>query len=220
MGLFSVLPLWLFYICLRWQLAPDERNGAEILLLQQFSKLGEYAHFFISAVVALMMTVAAASLVKNKVPWSRVASVIALEGVVYGVMLGPIAREMTSSADRLLSMAPPSSSLAADLVGSMGAGIFEELVFRLGLMSLLVWLGMRAVRSWGLPKWVAGLFAIAGSALAFSWFHQLCGEPYERSTFIFRTMAGVLLGVLMWLRGYGVCVYTHTAYNMYFYLRL
>ena len=60
MALFSVLPLWLVYISIRWQLAPDERNGAELLLLQQFSKLGEYAHFFISAVFAVMMTVAAA----------------------------------------------------------------------------------------------------------------------------------------------------------------
>jgi hypothetical protein len=31
-------------------------------------------------------------------------------------------------------------------------------------------------------------------------------------------MAGLLLGLLMWARGYGVCVYTHTVYNVYFYL--
>ena len=33
MGLFAVLPLWLVYILLRSQLAPAERNGAEVLLL-------------------------------------------------------------------------------------------------------------------------------------------------------------------------------------------
>ena len=47
----------------------------------------------------------------------------------------------------------------------------------------------------------------------------VCGEPYERGRFLFRTMAGVLLGFLMWWRGYGVCVYTHTVYDLYFYLR-
>ena len=93
-------------------------------------------------------------------------------------------------------------------------------MFRLGLMSALVWLGMRAVREWGLPRMTAGLFAVVVSALMFSWFHHLCGEPYDRGRFLFRTMAGVLLGLLMWGRGYGVCVYTHTAYNLYFYLRL
>ena len=40
MGLFAVLPLWLVYILLRSQLAPAERNGAEVLLLQQFARLG------------------------------------------------------------------------------------------------------------------------------------------------------------------------------------
>lgn len=218
-GLFAVMPLWLCYMIMRWQLAPDERNGAELLLLQQIGRLGVNAHIYVSAAFVLMTAVAARSLIKHKIPWSRVAAVIALEGLVYGVMLGPIASAMTSSANRLLSTTPPASSMVANLVGSMGAGIFEELVFRLGLMSALVWIGMRAVRGWGLPRWVAGACAIIVSALVFSWFHHLCGEPFDRSRFVFRTMAGVLLGLLMWARGYGVCVYTHTVYNMYFYLR-
>jgi len=219
MGLFAVLPLWIAYIVMRWTLAPTERNGAELLLLQQIGRLGASAHLYVSAVFAVLIAFAARSLVKHKVPWSRVAAVVALEGIVYGVMLGPIASAMTSSANLLLSLDPAGSSMVANLVGSVGAGIFEELVFRLGLMSLLVWIGMRAVREWGMPRWIAGVFAIVGSALAFSWFHHLCGEPFDQGRFVFRTMAGVLLGLLMWVRGYGVCVYTHTVYNIYFYLR-
>ncbi len=219
MGLFAVMPLWLCYTVMRWQLAPDEQNGAEVLLLQQIDRLGSNAHLYVSAGFVLATAVAARSLIKNRVPWSRVAAVIVLEGVVYGVMLGPLASMMTSSANRLLSMSPEGSTIAANLVGSIGAGIYEELVFRLGLMSALVWIGMRAVRGWGLPKWVAGAFAIIVSALVFSWFHHLCGEPFDRGRFVFRAMAGVLLGLLMWARGYGICVYTHTVYNLYFYLR-
>lgn len=219
MGLFAVLPLWIAYIVMRWTLAPDERNGAELLLLHEIGRFGERAHLYVSAGFAVLIAFAARSLVKRKVPWSRVAAVIALEGIVYGVMLGPIASAMTSSANRVLSLDPAGSSTVANLVGSVGAGIFEELVFRLGLMSALVWIGMRAVRGWGLPKWTAALFAVVGSALVFSWFHHLCGEPFDRGRFVFRTMAGVLLGMLMWARGYGVCVYTHTVYNVYFYLR-
>lgn len=62
------------------------------------------------------------------------------------------------------------------------------------------------------------MFAVLASALVFSWFHHLCGEPFERTRFLFRTMVGLLLGLLMWSRGFGVCVYTHTVYNVYFYL--
>ena len=181
--------------------------------------MGGSAHLYVSAGFAVLIAFAARSLVKHKVPWSRVAAVVALEGIVYGVMLGPIASAMTSSANRLLSLDPVGSSMVANLVGSVGAGIFEELVFRLCLMSLLVWVGMRAVREWGVPRWVVGFVAVTGSALLFSWFHHLCGEPYDQGRFVFRAMAGVLLGLLMWTRGYGVCVYTHTVYNVYFYLR-
>lgn len=219
-GLFAVLPLWGLYILLRSKLTPEERNGAEKLLLQQLDRLGPHAHLAVSAVFAVMIAVAARWLLRHRVPWSRIVAVIALEGLVYGVMLGPIASAMTSSANRLLSASVPASDLLPNVVGSIGAGVFEELVFRLGLMSALVWLGMRAVREWGLPRMTAGLFAVVVSALMFSWFHHLCGEPYDRGRFLFRTMAGVLLGLLMWGRGYGVCVYTHTAYNLYFYLRL
>ncbi len=213
-SLFAVLPLWVLYEVLRFCLAPDDHNGAEILLRHELERFGEAGHLVLSAAFCVLVVGAAKSLVRRHVPWLRVAAVIALEGTVYALMLGPIAAQLTSSATRMLAASP----LVANLVGSLGAGIFEELLFRLGLMSALVWLGLRAVRAWSLPTWLAGTFGVIVSALVFSWFHHLCGEPYVREKFVFRTMAGVLLGVLMWTRGYGVCVYTHSIYNLHYYL--
>jgi hypothetical protein len=217
-GLFAVLPLWLLYEGLRMLLTPSDRNGAEMLLLREVDRLGVHGLLLLRLGFGALALWAARSLMRRQVPWLRVAAVLALEGTVYGLMLGPVAAAMTSSAVRLLDMGPASATLTADLVGSLGAGIFEELVFRLGLMSLLVWIGIRAIRAWSLPVWIVGVFAVVVSALVFSWFHHLCGEPFERTRFLFRTMAGLLLGLLMWGRGYGVCVYTHTVYNVYFYL--
>lgn len=218
-GLFAVLPLWVVYELSRLRLSPDERNGAEQWLLHAVHGLGGHVHLLLSAAFCALMVVAARRLIRNQVPWARVAAVIALEGTVYALLLGPIAAELTLSVARGLVAAPaPAGSLAANLVGSIGAGIFEELVFRLGLMSALVWIGLRTVRAWSLPRWLAGAVAVLVSALVFSWFHHLCGEPFQPTRFLFRTMAGVLLGLLMWARGYGVCVYTHSFYNLYFYL--
>ncbi|MBX3461780.1 MAG: CPBP family intramembrane metalloprotease [Planctomycetes bacterium] len=216
-GLFAVLPLWLLYELLRLLLSPAERNGAELLLLRGFDRLGVPGLLVLRLAFAVLAASAAASLLRRQVPWLRVAAVLALEGAVYGLMLGPTAALMTTSATRLLH-AGAVPGLTADLVGSLGAGIFEELVFRLGLMSALVWIGIRAIRAWSLPPWLVGVFAVVVSALVFSWFHHLCGEEYDRTRFLFRTMAGLLLGGLMWARGYGVCVYTHVVYNVYFYL--
>jgi hypothetical protein len=214
-GLFAVLPLWLLYEGLRCSLVPGERNGAEVLLLEELRRFGNRAPVVFSALFGILMLVAARSLVRRQIPWVRVSAVIALEGAVYALLLGPIAEVLTSSAGRFLAAGSPQ---VANLVGSLGAGIFEELVFRLGLMSALVWLLLQAVRAWSLPAGLTLPIAIIVSALVFSWFHHACGEPFDRTRFTFRTIAGVLLGVLMWTRGYGVCVYTHALYNVYFYM--
>lgn len=217
-ALIAVLPLWIAYEILRLVLTPNERNGAELLLLREMNRIGGHGLLVLRAALAVLTAFAARSLFRRQVPWLRVAAVLILEGSVYGVMLGPIASAMTSSAARLLCTTPVASELTANLVGSMGAGIFEELVFRLGLMSALVWVALQAVRAWSLPQWFAGVFAMIVSALVFSWFHHLCGEPFEQTRFLFRTMAGLLLGGLMWARGFGICVYAHTVYNVYFYV--
>ena len=47
---------------------------------------------------------------------------------------------------------------------------------------------------------------------------KIVGYAKERTRFLFRTMAGILLGLLMWWRGFGVCVYTHTLYDVHYYL--
>ena len=217
-GLFAVLPLWLVYEGLRLCLAPAERNGAEVLLLQEIDRIGWRGLLVLRSAFAVLVLFSAWSLVRRNIPWLRVAAIVALEGSIYGLLLGPVSQVLTSSAARGLASGDPQHTLAADLVGSLGAGIFEELVFRLGLMSLLAWVAALAVRAWSLPRAVAGLSAVILSALVFAWFHHLCGEPYDRTRFLFRTVAGTLLGLLMWFRGYGVCVYAHALYDAHFYI--
>lgn len=218
-GLFAVLPLWIVYEVLRFSLAPADRNGAERMLMRGLERFGERGHLALTLSFGLLLFLAARSLVKRHVPWARVTGVIVLEGTVYALMLGPLASALARSVAGMLAAGPMfDAGLAGNLIGSLGAGIFEELVFRLGLMTALVWVGAKALPAWELPRWAAGVFAVLVSALVFSWFHHLCGEPWDGRVFLFRTMAGLLLGLLMWGRGYGVCVYTHSIYNLWFYL--
>lgn len=221
-GFFAVLPLWLLYELLRIRLTPEERNGAEFLLVQAVEQVGPRGHLVLSGVLGLCMVLAARSLVRRQVPWLRVALVSALEGTVYGLLLGPLSAALASSAARVLCVeagqAGGPTRLQQDLVGAMGAGIFEELLFRLALMSVLIWLWERARRVLDLPQALGGALAVVVSAIVFSWFHHVWGEPFTMSAFLFRAMAGVLLGVLMIFRGYGVCVYTHVLYDVHYYL--
>jgi membrane protease YdiL (CAAX protease family) len=211
-GLFAVLPLWIAYEGLRWLLSPDERNGAEVLLLDVFGRLGSGGVLALRVLFLLGVVAAAVSLVRRQIPWARVAMVSALEGMVYGLLLGPLAGALTVSAGRMLAAGNP---LVQNLLGALGAGIFEELVFRLLLMSALFYLWARATKAFALPRWLAAVLAVLLSAVLFSGFHHLWGERFVASVFLFRAMAGVLLGVIFWSRGYGVVVYTPAMYDVY-----
>src|SRR5438094_86565 len=84
----------------------------------------------------------------------------------------------------------------------LGAGIYEEALFRLALFG-----GLFAVlRLLPIPQFVAlGLAALAAS-VAFSAVHHAgpYGEPLTPFVFVFRTFAGLYFTALFLLRGYGV----------------
>ena len=233
-SLFAVLPLWILYEGLRLSLTPDEYNGAEALMTQSVGALGPLAIPLLRVAFALTVFGAAFSLWRRHIPWARVAAVIALEGTVYGLMLGPLAAVLASSSHRLLGPDPagdgpvggepagaePAGDLAADLVASLGAGIFEELVFRLALVSVLCLLLARACDALRVSRLPALIVGVAVSAVVFSAFHHLGpgAPPFERGVFLFRAAAGLLLGLLFVVRGFGVVVYTHAVYDIHYYL--
>jgi membrane protease YdiL (CAAX protease family) len=100
------------------------------------------------------------------------------------------------------------------LVLSIGAGLYEEAVFRLLLMGGLFWVGVRKL-SW--PTWVSALIAVLISSFLFSAVHYVgsLADPFEMGSFIFRFFAGVLLAVIFYLRGFAVAVYTHAIYDIF-----
>lgn len=99
------------------------------------------------------------------------------------------------------------------VVISLGAGVHEELVFRLGLMAGGAALLVRA----GLRHGSAVALALVGSALVFSWAHHVGahGEPFELSAFVYRALAGVIFGFIFYYRSLAHAVYTHFLYDLY-----
>jgi len=89
------------------------------------------------------------------------------------------------------------------------AGVNEEFVFRLGLLSALVWAGQKLM-----AKNPAVLVAVGVSSLLFSLAHYMGPEPFAVYSFLYRFIAGVLFCALFWLRGFAVAVYTHAIYDV------
>ncbi|WP_158633536.1 CPBP family glutamic-type intramembrane protease [Tautonia sociabilis] len=97
-------------------------------------------------------------------------------------------------------------------IGLVGAGIFEEAAFRLGLLGLLY----AALRVLHVPNALATAMAASGSALAFSLAHHVHEPPgdFAPSVFLFRWLAGVYFAWVFILRGFGIAVGTHVAYDL------
>lgn len=102
-------------------------------------------------------------------------------------------------------------SLAGELTLSIGAGIYEELLFRLVLLAIM---SLILVDVLNCPRVLAGVLAAVVSGLAFSLYHYLGPEHFRWGTFAFRAVAGVYLAGVFQLRGFGLAVGAHAMYDV------
>jgi hypothetical protein len=110
-------------------------------------------------------------------------------------------------------------SLMANVVTGVGAGIYEELVFRLILICLLMMLFQDLI---GMNHSNAIVLSVLVSAGLFSAHHHISlvdgdlmmVEEFLWGKFIFRTMAGVYFAGLFAIRGFGITAGTHAFYDI------
>lgn len=112
----------------------------------------------------------------------------------------------------LLQVSAAPEVMWAQIVSFLGAGIYEETLFRLlifaGLVRLFSWTEMRT--SFNI------LLAAFASALLFAGAHHLGphGDPFNVYVLAFRTFAGVYFAWLFQTRGFGIAVGTHAGYDV------
>jgi membrane protease YdiL (CAAX protease family) len=110
-------------------------------------------------------------------------------------------------------------SLLANIITGIGAGIYEELIFRLILICLLMVLLQDVLQ---LSHNVAIIVAVFVSAGLFSAHHHIVfldgqfgqSTPFNWTEFSFRTIAGVYFAILFAMRGFGITAGTHVFYDI------
>ncbi|MHC4726612.1 MAG: CPBP family intramembrane glutamic endopeptidase [Planctomycetota bacterium] len=110
-------------------------------------------------------------------------------------------------------------SLLANIITGIGAGIYEELVFRLILICLLMLLFQDVFR---LTHKNSIVLAVLISAALFSAHHHIdflsgqpnANDPFNSIRFAFRTIAGIYFAVLFAIRGFGITAGTHAFYDI------
>jgi hypothetical protein len=103
-------------------------------------------------------------------------------------------------------------SWQARLTISVGAGLYEEMLFRLVGIALVHFVIRDLL---GAKNWIACTIAVVSTAVAFAVYHDprlaSGGPDWHRLGFI--TLAGAYLGNVYVLRGFGIVVGTHALYD-------
>lgn len=112
------------------------------------------------------------------------------------------------------------SSLLANIVTGIGAGIYEELVFRLILICVLMMIFQDLL---GIGHTRAIFASVILSAAFFSAHHHVVfvnghftqsSEFFSMGAFVFRTVAGIYFAALFAVRGFGITAGTHAFYDI------
>jgi membrane protease YdiL (CAAX protease family) len=223
------LPLLLLYEALAFTLSGDSlagvRNGADVLLKSLFVGLG--GRNGLVAFGALLLgggaLLVGRDLRRGGRLEPRLFPLMATESVVYalgfglvvgtltGILLGGL---ITAGSPPLVLQGTARLGLPTQLMISLGAGIYEELLFRVLLVGALAG---AARRVFGWRPWAAGVFATGLGALIFSAFHYVgpYGDPLELPSFTFRTLAGLVFSAMYLTRGFGITAWTHALYDVF-----
>src|SRR5216683_677699 len=99
------------------------------------------------------------------------------------------------------------------MVCLIGAGIYEELLFRVLLVGALA-AAARALLGWRPVP--AGVAATLVGAAIFSAFHYIgpYGDRLQLYSFVFRMVAGLFFSALYLARGFGITAWTHALYDV------
>jgi len=209
------LPLFLIYEIGIFSIAASDlpllRNGADVIMRQLMEMIGVFGtygfsgSFLIGFVVAFLRQ-------KKKLMSTAIRGEYLLtmlfESIGWAIVLTIVMIWFP-----ILLMNGKDGRLIQQVVLAIGAGIYEEFVFRVILITGLAAV-LEFIFQWGQTAKKMGAVILA--AMLFSGFHFVgsFGEPPSMYIFFVRMVAGIVLGSIYVFRGFGVAAYTHTIYDL------
>ena len=192
------------------------RNGADVWLRWGLQRYGIQSIWAAPALVMglLLIRTWAMWATRPKDPFTALFG-MAIESVLFAAGLWIVARNIEPF---LQQWSAPAVNVVfhtpavGQVITYVGAGVYEEVLFRLGLYSVMYFF-LRIVL---VPRFAAvGLAAVAASVM-FAAAHHIGpnGEEMNAVRFGFRLLAGLYFTVLYVARGFGVAVGAHAGYDI------
>lgn len=210
-GFLFILPLLIAYELGVVLLRSDAINWAHGFIRQLLGTFGPAEPFLFAAVVAALVVLAQLRADRLRVD-AELFGLMLVESLLYACSMALLC---SVAAQRMLLVSlSTGEGLARNLVLSAGAGVYEEVLFRVVLLGAL-YHGLR--RFQGVAPWRAATIAIVGSSLIFSACHHIgpYGDALTWAPLVYRFGLGVLFAGIYIYRGLGIVVYTHTLYDVF-----
>ena len=154
------------------------------------------------------------------IPMTAECILLSIPLIVLSLLLNRSAPGATANASAafLQGQSGP-QELWMQIITGIGAGIYEELVFRLILIGFLMLLFQDLL---GMAKSYSIVASVLISAVLFSVHHHVffvngrfgAGEQFLFSKFLFRMLAGIYFALLYAFRGFGITAGTHAFYDI------
>ena len=217
--LIFLAPLLVFYevgvVMLSNGDASSLRNGADYWMRGWLASIGLTQALLLPCLVIAAML---AWQVAGKYPWKVNGTTIAgmlAESLLFACFLMAVGRLhdlafAQLNIDRTLSIAQSPS--ANRVVAFIGAGVYEEVMFRLCLVPI----GYAFFRMFEVPRKWAAASAVFSTSLIFALAHYVgpAADQFSMFTFSFRALAGIFFAALFFIRGFGITVGSHAAYDL------
>ncbi len=210
-NLLLVLPLVILYGVGVVFLDSRALNGADLFTGTLFAFLGHQGLAVFYGIMAIAFVASLKRLERSGGFDRRTYGFILMESMVYALLLG----ELTVRILWRMGLMGPSADLASlpiitRMIISVGAGLNEELVFRLAMIGGLAPVVSKLFRV--KTTTAIGVLMVLSSAL-FSLAHFMA-EPVSLVKFAYRFVAGMLFAGIYTTRGFAVAVYTHALYDI------
>ena len=215
------LPLFFLYevniLFLSWDDILVVRNGADFLMrniLESFDIYGLYGLglvFFLGLLVTYIFFIKEDQQQEVNVNF---LFIMLAESMLWSVVLYFLLFKFM-----VLLMNPVGKTILQQVTLAIGAGIYEEFLFRVLLIAGLSGI-LGFVFMW--DKTFKNIIAVVLSAGIFSAFHFMgeYGDFFSMELFLIRFFAGLILGVLYMYRGFGITAYTHSIYDLIVLIRM
>jgi hypothetical protein len=186
------------------------RNGADVWLRQTLDGLG-FGQYFLLPVLTVVGLLAWHHVQHDRWKFSPAVLVgMCVECAILALLLVGLAR--LQSRFWPLAIGDGAVALFARFVGYCGAGLYEEVLFRLLMLPAVAWVCAR----FGATPGAAAAWAVFITSIVFSAAHYVgpLGDTFDLHSFAFRALAGIFFATLFLVRGFGIAAGTHAVYDM------